>query len=344
MTYELLFVNGNRGLTANLNGRFIFPDRKSSIKEEGLYNCTITVDKDKYAFVTGTPIKTSRPSDRNIKNLICQEVFDEWSNKSDTHSKHYIKQIGDSTIIFLKTNHDVILFYFDEKGVRKHLLSYNFNDNHDRNVARLYNINNFEDTFENYAEIRDKRLRSVICNWAKPIKDNTLMKVATAAVINCAGHYSYRKPVNITLYDDKIIIVETAYCDIKNKHVFIFNGDVIELNYDADIFVNENASCKTVDINDVIKFAADNHLGTRLLGDQETYGKSIVFMGNTVTVTCLNGRLYLDAITDESKEKVAESFRNLESFRKRIGKQISKTALNDFSKLAPCNILDLNWD
>ena len=344
MTYELLFVNGNKGLTANLNGRFIFPDRKSNIKEAGLYNCTITVNKDKYAFVTGTPIQTSKPGDSDIQNLICQEILDTWRDRFHRQSKHYIKQIGDATIVFSKTNQNVTMFYFSNKGMCVHLLSYDLDNSHDRNVARLYCIDNFDDTFENNTEIKNRCLKNAVCNLAEPITDDMLMKVSIAALSRCAGHYSYRKPTDIRLYDDKILIIETEYYGIKNKYAYIFNGQIMGLHHDADTFVNENTSCKIIDINEVIKFAIENHLGTKLLDDQETYEESIIFMGNTITVTCLNSKIYLDEISDESKEKANESFKKLESFRKRIGKQLSKASFNDFSKLAPRNILDLKWD
>ena len=49
---RLLFVKGDKGLVANRDGLFYFPDRNSSIVSEGLYNCTVTIDKGNYAFVT----------------------------------------------------------------------------------------------------------------------------------------------------------------------------------------------------------------------------------------------------------------------------------------------------
>lgn len=51
---RLLFVKGDKGLVANRDGLFYFPDRNSSIASEGLYNCTVTIDKGNYAFVTET--------------------------------------------------------------------------------------------------------------------------------------------------------------------------------------------------------------------------------------------------------------------------------------------------
>ena len=63
---KLLFVKGDRGLVANMDGKFYFPDRKSNIKEEGLYDCRVTVEKDKYAFVDGEEIKTDLPSSDQI--------------------------------------------------------------------------------------------------------------------------------------------------------------------------------------------------------------------------------------------------------------------------------------
>lgn len=49
---ELLFLEGDRGLYAIAPFEHVyFPDRESNIKEPGIYECEITLDKDKYGFV-----------------------------------------------------------------------------------------------------------------------------------------------------------------------------------------------------------------------------------------------------------------------------------------------------
>ena len=81
---KLLFVNGDRGLVATLHGKFYFPDRKSNIKEEGLYDCNTTVEKDRYAFVNGILEKTYCPSEYTVTNEINKYLCE--PNSSDIYT------------------------------------------------------------------------------------------------------------------------------------------------------------------------------------------------------------------------------------------------------------------
>ena len=100
---KLLFIPGVRGrLAANHDGKFYFPDSKSNINEGGLYECEVTVDKDKYAFVNGTIIETYMPSSKFISEYIGYCLF---ANSSISEiSEFEIKSIGVSTIIFINSS------------------------------------------------------------------------------------------------------------------------------------------------------------------------------------------------------------------------------------------------
>ena len=67
----------------------------------------------------------------------------------------------------------------------------------------------------------------------------------------------------------------------------------------------------------------------------------ILFMEEEIMVSCLDGDKMLSDISDEAKQKAAESFNELEAYRKKVGKNMSKSTISEFSKLAPRKILGL---
>ena len=91
---QLLFIKGDRGLVANHNGTFYFPNKTSNIKTEGLYDCSIITNKANYAFVDGHPIKTHLPTVTYLKKLLTENNL-----SVDDESQLHVKHIGQSIFI-----------------------------------------------------------------------------------------------------------------------------------------------------------------------------------------------------------------------------------------------------
>ena len=71
--------------------------------------------------------------------------------------------------------------------------------------------------------------------------------------------------------------------------------------------------------------------------------KEVIFMGNPIKVICLNGALLLDDIRREDQEKAAASFAELEAYRKKVSKKLSRSALSELKELSPKQVLNLQF-
>lgn len=79
------------------------------------------------------------------------------------------------------------------------------------------------------------------------------------------------------------------------------------------------------------------------MGEEPTYVKEVIFMGNPIKVICLNGALLLDDIRREDQEKAAASFAELEAYRKKVSKKLSRSALSELKELSPKQVLNLQF-
>lgn len=325
----LLFVKGDRGLVANENGRFIFPDRKSSIKKEGLYDCRVTIDKGKYAFVTGKAVETVMPSDEYVKAMILKEL-----SGIDVFS---IKKIGSSIILYRKKYARCEIGYIDSHDVYHCILSYMGNlREHNRNIANLYMMNPFQEAID-YAELR----KSTINKLATKLNDAMLKNVATVALVKFIKSNPYIHGLSITLVDNRYILIETdSYCT-KRTNAYIYNetNGVVEISDIVEECVDNTSTKKNISISEIINYAIENHLGARCFGKEETYTQPVSFMGDCIDVECLNGNLLFDDISDDSKAKAAESFKKLEDYTRKVGKKISKSSMHELINLAPRCVL-----
>ena len=124
---KLLFVKGKRGLAANHNGKFYFPDRNGCIKATGLYDCKITIDKDKFAFVDGKLIKTQATSIETICSLLNLDMSSVGLENRETINVFNVNNVD---VLFVKNSistHLIILvrelLFLQEillKSIRRH--------------------------------------------------------------------------------------------------------------------------------------------------------------------------------------------------------------------------------
>ena len=139
---RLLFVKGDKGLVANRDGLFYFPDRNSSIASEGLYNCTVTIDKGNYAFVTGNPVDTKEPSVEYVSTMLCRELFETKMFSYERIDSFKVKKIGCSYIIFVTDAMYTQIKYMDQNNDVKPLMMYSDEKRH-YNMRKLYDASQF---------------------------------------------------------------------------------------------------------------------------------------------------------------------------------------------------------
>lgn len=334
MEFKLLFVKGDRGLAANVNGRFYFPDKSSNIKEEGLYDCDITIDKDKYAFVKGTLIETKMETAKHIVEAVGYGVY--------TNAKQFcVKKIGASIILFIKTEFSMSLSYFDSNDNR--ILFENFEDDKRHyNTMKLYNPKKFE----NAVDLVDFK-KEVINNIAATLSDDMIMELAVVAKSKQGRYHDVKEIRNI---NNKYIVVKTGYYSFDTESAYVYdaaNKKVISIGDGDEIaFLKDEKSTK-IDLKALEEFCMENHIAMHHMksgyGEEEDglFNVRILFMEEEIMVTCLDGDKLLSNISTESKQKAAKSFKKLEEYRKKVGKNMSKSTISEFGKLAPRNVLGL---
>lgn len=334
MRFKLLFVKGNRGLAANMDGKFYFPDKNSDIKEEGLYDCDITIDKDKYAFVKGTLIETKMETAKHIVEATGYDVY--------TNAEQFcVKKIGVSAILFIKTRFGMSLSYFDNNDNR--ILFENFEDDrHHYNTMKLY----YPKKFENAVDPADFK-KEVMNDIAATLSDDMIMELAAVAKSKQGRCHDVKEIRNV---NNKYIVVKTGCYSFDTESAYAYdaaNKKVISIGDGDEIAFLKGEKSTKIDLKAIEQFCMENHIAMHHMrsgyGEEEDglFDVRILFMEEELMVACLDGDKMLSNISDEAKQKATESFNELEVYRKKVGKNMSKSTISEFGKLAPRNVLGL---
>lgn len=298
----LLFVKGERGLVANHEGKFYFPDRRSTITEEGLYKCTVTVEKPNYGFVVGELEPTYMPS---------STIYINYVNSCKLRSQNfYIKHIGGSIILFITGYNTLFIKY-----IRK-----------DHQIATL-------EMSTNRSLYDPAHFPNVSKDMLGTIFRSTPVSITQANYKDIITHYlgyNYTRVIfgkytciNIVVYDSKYIVLNfrnllTSLHNEWNSIITVYtrNGfiDVTTLyNVDKD-FTNKTLDIK---LSDIVKYMRDNHIGIRPYMDPDTpiYDIDIKVLGNVSTIKVINA-MYSDPISDEDKEQVDKSWEDFRAIKK----------------------------
>ena len=132
---------------------------------------------------------------------------------------------------------------------------------------------------------------------------------------------------------------------INYESIYVYNEEygVVKIRYTQEMLGNlKQLPSTAIDVTAVGDYLLENHLG-RAMGEEPTYVKEVIFMGNPIKVICLNGALLLDDINKEDQKKAAASFAELEAYRKKVSKKLSRSALSELKKLSPKQVLNLQF-
>ena len=325
---KLLFVNGDRGLVASHEGKFYFPDRKSSIKEEGVYDCKISIEKEKYAFVIGEKVKTIMPTED-----ILNEYFYMLNFKYEYNSCFLIKKIGNDILLFIGDYETIYIKYFDGDKLEC-IASYPYCL---RVKHSIYDHKKFE-LHDDYMHLSDVSIK----NMAKEITENNALLSISAALSSIIDNMKLTNE-NIKIYDNKFIYFT---CSIMSTYKFIFmiseNNEIVEITnklYNVDdlgkVTFEATPECVT-------NYMIENRIG-RGCGYHKgcISTKKINICGSEIEVSYLYGPEVLKGISDDDKKIVDKSFEELNAFRKKLAKNITKSTMAELHKLSPKNILGL---
>lgn len=334
MGFKLLFVRGDKGLAANKDGKFYFPDRNSCIKEEGLYECNVTIDKDRYAFVKGNLIETKMKSAKRIVETIGYDVY--------INAKYFcVKKIGASVILFIETKFYTTLYYFDNND--NFFTFENLEDDKlHHNTMKLYNPLKFENAID---PVHFKK--EVIKDIAAPLSSEMIMEIAAVAKSKQGRYHEVKE---ICVISDRYIVVKTSCHSFDTESAYVYdaaNKKVISIGEGDEIAFLKGEKSAKIDLKALDEFCIKNHISMHHMrsgyGEEndETFNVRVLFMNEEIMVTCLDGDKLLSNISSESKQKAVKSFKKLEEYRKKVGKSMSKSTISELGKLASRNVLGL---
>lgn len=155
----------------------------------------------------------------------------------------------------------------------------------------------------------------------------------------------------MSLVDSKFIVVHTEYWDVNLTGIYVYDKkqnaliDVDEKIFDA---VADKKNCKKISVKEIDEFCIKNHIAMHYMRDEQedpelkpVFENKIRFMNTNIVVKCLDANALFVDIREEDKAVITKSFDKLEAYKKKIGKCISKSMLQEFSKFSPKNILGL---
>ena len=339
---ELLFVKGEKGLVANRYGKFYFPDRKSGIKEEGLYSCVVTVEKDNYSFVSGNKVKTYIPSEEFMVDHISSTIYE--SNPLMRLVAFNVRRIGKSIIIFTERNGVKKLGYMKSSDAKECEIFLDFDDSrHDYHLRKLYKETRY-DLVEDFVEAKHRIIYESIVDLTDENRMIILGQIFCRFIYKT--FYKSKDILSIKVINNKFVKISINwYGDISSK-IYAYNKNlgVMEILMD-DISQISNGKINvtgSMDVKEVVNWLIENHIGIGGCNSGNIYTKSIDFKGECIDITYIDGTKDITKVTNEEKTKVEESFKAYDAFRKRVGKYVTKSNIHEFSQISLRNILELS--
>lgn len=210
---KLLFVKGKKGLAANHNGKFYFPDRNGCIKATGLYDCKITIDKDKFAFVDGKLIKTQAASIEIICSLLNLDMSSVGLENRETINVFNVDNVD---VLFVKNSIATHLMYINDKEQIESITSFSTNSKSSYNVRQLYSPGENMKRIISNMDIKNYLVK----NGAEALSDLMLLKAET---IVKSKQGKYHHIIDMSLVDSKFIVVHTEYWDVNLTRIYAYD-------------------------------------------------------------------------------------------------------------------------
>ena len=292
----------------------------------------------------GKLIDTNLPSQEFINRVTVEKLFD---NEYSSITEFEIKEIGPSTVIFILRNIYMSIGYINGKYDFEEVTSFmippiRFRKN---DVSTLYS----SEKFQNKASYEDS-IKEALKNITEVLTGERLMKgIVSIICTHRVGVYSWQDIKRITVYDNKFVVIEISQKHFSTHLSSIVNIYAYTTNYGAIKITNlkeNDFDKKTADVTkaDVEKWMIENHVGLGdVFYDEMLHTNRVEFMGNSIDVIYFNGKNIMNTLSNEDIEKVEKSFNELNSFRKKVGKNITKSMIDKFYKLSDKNVLELTF-
>ena len=328
---KLLFRNNEKGLAAIKDGKWYFPDKRSDIDCEGVWDCEVSKDKEKYAFVTGHKVNVPdyRLAKDHIVNLLLLERKKEWYS-------YYVKvaRMGEDDLFFESDENRIRIGYYAGDDFVE-VASYGL---HHHNMRQFYKIDH---TLKGW----DKFYKEVFLESLSFLDDP--LKIVAAAIGYNRGFAFSSQITEINIYGNKVIEITTdGFSAYECTRVYGYDTEMCDV-FTVDISADTYKCLKkeSVDLKSLRDWMSAHHVSLKSgTAEKGLIRREIFCMGCDFDVLCVDsfGLLKtIDTLTEEQKNEIESSFANLHDFRAKVAKNISSKNIGEFRKISDVNILGL---
>lgn len=329
----MLFRKGSRGFAACHDGKYYFPDRKSSINCEGVWDCKITVDREKYAFVVGT--KVDVPSLADTKYQL-YSIMRRLKSGHATISRLRGTTIGRDELIFVEYNNSYFEIGYVEESKIVPVVSFNYTQ------VGMVNCYKHLQVCEGWNKIESDFVLESLYYFNDPIR------LAVLALAHLRSMRTSDEISSVTVYGNRI--VKIVIDGVFGRSYFYGYDSVACKIVDASACDYDRFPVVHLDLKAVKDWAIKNRVACVYCSDYngDLAKVSVECFGQEVTIACAYANSVVDHIdnfTDEQKQEIAASFERLLRVRKHIGKNVSvksTSELAELSKLSDCQVLGWN--
>lgn len=331
-------VQGEKGLYYTDGVRIYFPDRKWTEAKLGFFtDLHITIEKDKYSFISGKMIETLPLS---------SETF--FENKPfKLSSQYFYKLLGDTMVIIEKDcNGNWSAYVNTRNGIQEVFYTEDYVLGYMHMYKEHYRRNCFTDVLFKDRQSIDitSQIRSWYANNCKLTEDK-FMEACIRLISR--PEFWYRDIINFRLYDDSFIVVNyiVNHSMLRDKEksqlVFVYSNScgLDEVN-NVDVEALGKVT-KILTKDEVDDFCVKNHICVGY-GHDTDFNSNVVehtFSGfNTeVTVYAWEGSKFTTSMLNDKDtiDTIEASFSRLQAMVKRIGKCCSGKMIQELQKFNP---------
>lgn len=334
---NLLFIEGEKGLVAQDAGKFYFPDRKSSIKVPGMYDCTVSIDKGKYAFVVGEKVETPLITEESYVNLVKRSL-----ERDDSDYIHFDSisciAVGNDVLIKRKNPFRIYLDVLQADGSCKSGISY---------------ISDYR-TSSIYSALQEKQV-DIQCllkfiDGVSIIPTEKRLEVLSMAVSSYISDLKYLidnwAEFSIRILEDRFIDISyKKYGDVRHDVSILINGKLKELPDSFSKSILNREVTFSTSWNELSKMLYGKHFGFPRHGEKNDtlVINTITCFGQTITLKLLNAlncKNWNERFINESERRhVCSSFDEFESFKKAVAKNVTSKTIDELKLLAPQHVI-----
>lgn len=327
-------VQGEKGLYYTDGVRIYFPDRKWTEAKLGFFtDLHVTIEKDKYSFISGKMIETLPLS---------AETFFE-AQPFKLSSTYFYKLLGDTMMIIEKDCNGYWSAYVNTKnGIQQVFHTEDYVLGYKRMYKEHYRRNCFTDVL-----FKDKQTVDTTAYIKTWYADNCKLdedRFMEACIRLCSrADFLGRKVTDFKLYDNTFIVVTytVSYTYSKDETytmIFVYdNNDKLHDIRDVDVKTLGKVERKLTK-DEVDNFCVEKHICLGY-GHDTDISENLVMkvfsgLGAEVTIYAWCGdKFKMDFLSDENLIKVIDDdFAKLQATVKRVGKSCTGRLVNELQK------------